>query len=306
MTVVSLVDAQGNEEPLGEADDAFDRFLHQVYRSLHPSTRAFIDLHAQKAPLHALYRTAPHRALVQSAVALYRTGLLKHLVELTWPLLTHVRELLLDTLAFAAAPLAFAGAFVLGQAVPWERYQAVQSHDRRKLAPPRPLVANVALYFGVPCALLLGRDWLQVGAIKFLGAVLGVSDNTNNGGSGGEVAARALVGALVTSVALYQGLWSALRLKHVQHAWFFGEERRFFDVVRQVGDAVVRTNQLHVTQRTRRRALIALNLVLSSMLAWRHFWWLKRFHPAAVTSPPLAAATLASVVCFHWRNGIIG
>jgi hypothetical protein len=301
MTVVSVVDSQGNEEPLGEADDAFDRLLHQIYVGLHPSTRAFVDLHAQKAPLYALYRTAPHRALVQSTVALYRTGLLKHLIELSWPFLTHVRELVLDTLAFAAAPLAFSGAFVLGQVIPWERYQAVQFHDRRKLAPPRPQLANVVLFFGVPCGLLLGREWMESLLIRLLGAPI-VSDS----GAGGGGVARTLVASLLCGVALYQGLWSALRLKHVQHSWFFGEQRRFFDVVRQVGDAVVRSNELHVTQRTRRRALIALNLVLSSMLVWRHFWWLKRFHPAAVTSPPLSAATVVSIASFHWKNGFVG
>jgi hypothetical protein len=292
MTVVSVVNADGNEEPLGEADDALDRLLHQIYVGLHPTTRAFIDLHAQNKPLAQLYRTAPHRALVQSAVALHRTGLLKHLIELTWPLMTHVRELLLDTLAFAAAPLAFGGGFVLGNAVPWERYEAVQDHDRLKLAPPRPSASNVAFVFGVPCALLLARGWMEsvigrmsIGDIEF-GRIVGLS--------------------VVSCVALYQGFWSAMRLKHTQHAWFFGEERRFFDVVRQVSDAVVRSNQMHVTQRTRRRALVALNLLLSSMLVWRHFWWLKRFHPPAVASPVLAVASMAAVGCFHWRNGIIG
>jgi hypothetical protein len=299
MTIVSLLTDDGGEEPLPEADDAFDRFLASLYRSLHPTTRAFVDFHNSKEQT-ALFHTAPHRALYRSAVALHSTGLLTHAVHSVWPFSTWAREVLLDAAALLTAPLAFLAGFVCGQALPLETLPAIQAEDKRKLAPPRPSLANVAIYFVLPGVLLwFGRDIVRLVVRKsVVELVVGSSS------SSAERVQHAAAALLLAGVGAHQGVWSALRLKKAQHDAFFSDDGRHrFELVQQLASSVVRAQQMHVTARTRRRALILLNLSVSAALAWQHFFWARRL--ASPATAAFVALTFVPVVAFHLKHKFV-
>jgi hypothetical protein len=286
MTVVSLIDDDGHEEELPEADDAVDRFLASLYRSAHPSTRAFVDFHQTKEQA-ALYRSAPHRALFRSMQALHSTGLLSHVAHRLWPFATWVRERILDAFALGLAPWSFGAAFCAAQCLPAEELRLVQAEDKRKLRPAQPSWSNAALYFALPLSILWwGRSFVRTDT----DAVSKLRDFA--------------VMALLSGVAAHQGFWSGLCLKREQHAAFFGEAKHVLELIRNVSYGVVRAQGMHVTARTRRRGLLLLNVGLSWWLACAHFYWAKRIGKLDTTMM-LLSLTLVPVAAFHAKNGIV-
>lgn len=291
MTIVSVLADDGAEEPLPEAADAFDRFLASLYRALHPTTRAWLDHHHSKEQ-QALYRTAPHRALYRAAVALRTTGLLAHGVRRAWPLVVWARELALDAAALAAAPAAFLGAFVCGHAAPLESFALVQAEHKRKLTPAQPSWTNVMVYFVVPASILwFGRDLVRL----LLHRTVVAKEVTNE-----------LASVLLAAVGAYQGVWSALRLKQAQHAAFFGDEgRRNLEFVQELASDVARLQNVRVTARTRRRGVVLLNLSVSTLLVWNHFFWSRRTTAGLAASAALFAISFVPVAAFHLKHGFV-
>jgi len=300
MPKIYRITEKGELDPLHEPPDFLDRFLSSLYRSSAPETQAWCDFVSSEETKKRL-KASPLITMLSIVRAIHTTGLDRHVLDLFFPFISWMREVVLDTIALSVAPLSFTTGFVFGSVTSLESNPTIHKHDLYKLPDSnsfrfkgsKPKIINIFSHFGIPFVAMLHSKSILSSTQMQTVIEPSLKDSISNN--------------IVNIVAAYQGFWSALRVKKRLHQTFFGVGRELLDLCRDVTNGVVKAQNTHVTQRTRKRVNVAFNCLASSWVVWRFFWFARHFRRPSVSWDGLALliAGVCGIASFHYKNGLL-